>query len=124
MAQTKGRAGAGGRGRSVDQEDSNSEYNPSLGSEENDVPVMDSTAEKLHLLQRRIIAEKLGVPVEEVTPEFIDRYFAEKVYPVVRFTVCSDYGGYTNAHLTVLNRDEIREIETRAQKLKEILKGP
>jgi hypothetical protein len=72
--------------------------------------------EGLERFLERLIAQRDGVRPEDVTEEYIRRKRAERVYPIARFEIGSNYGGYDTTGLQVLTRAEVDEAEVRAQR--------
>lgn len=60
--------------------------------------------ESLEALQRRRIAESLGVTPEEITDEFLDNFLEKVIYPIARFNIPATPG------LQYLTRNELDQI--------------
>ena len=63
-----------------------------------------------------LLAEELGVPPETVTPEFIQNWREEHIYPHVTFDCSTRDGGYNPVRNTVPTREELEENSKRARK--------
>ena len=74
-----------------------------------------ATLSELDTIQRRLIADKLGVSADQVTLDFLDDVLETRIYPRTRLNVCSRYGGYRNVHLRVLTGEEIARVREQAE---------
>lgn len=63
----------------------------------------------------RLIAKKESVRPEDVTEEYIRNERSRKIYPVVRYDIDSNYGGYCSTGLMVLTRDEIKNATSQME---------
>ena len=72
-----------------------------------------SQEEDLRAKLKRLLAEKLGVPPSEITPEFILEYRRQHIYPNMKVDFTSRYGGlnppthqyYTEAEIVQLQKE-------------------
>ena len=62
-----------------------------------------------------LLAEELGVPPDTVTPEFVQSWREEHIYPHVTFDFSTRYGGYNPVRKTVPNREALDENSKRAK---------
>jgi hypothetical protein len=73
---------------------------------------------KVSVLEERLaslLAEELGVPEAAVTPEFVQNWREEHIYPHVTFDFSTRYGGYNPVRTTVPTREELEENSKRAK---------
>ena len=62
-----------------------------------------------------LIAKTSGVPVDEVTPDFIRQKREEEIYPEAHYDFETRYGGYNAAGLRVVKPRELKRTEEIAR---------
>ena len=71
-----------------------------------------STPSLSNWFSKRIAAHD-GVPVEEVTTEYIQRKRDQELYPVKKYEIGSKYGGYNTIELKFMTRNAILDLLRR-----------
>lgn len=71
---------------------------------------------RLDQVVTQLIARDLDVKPEEITPEFIQRWRDENLYPVANVDLTTLYGGYNGVGRRVLTRAEIVSNREQAEK--------
>ena len=61
---------------------------------------------------RRLVAPKLGIEPDELTPADIQHYRAEHIYPTMKLDTRSEYGGFLHQGERCLTDREIEELRT------------
>jgi hypothetical protein len=58
-----------------------------------------------------LIADREGIPPSEVTLEYIQQQREQRFYPIARYAIGTEYGGYNSHALEVLSRAQLSAIE-------------